>query len=70
MNRSWASDREPRHALRVLIGRRCTPLHAIWSVIQTGFGPAAERIVFVTSPTTLMSTFVSPTCVPGGYETG
>jgi len=30
-----------------------TPLHAIWSVTQTGFAPAALRIHCVTSPTTL-----------------
>ena len=42
------------------------PDQAIWSVIHTGLAPAASSIVFVTSPTTLMSVFVRPACWPGG----
>ena len=38
------------------------PDHAIWSVIHTGLPPAAATIVFVTSPTTLMSRFALPVC--------
>ena len=48
----------------VLVGM--TPLHAICSVIQTGFAPAARTIFFVTSPTTLMSLFGRSECSPGG----
>ena len=43
-----------------------TPLHAIWSVIHTGFAPAALTIFRVMSPTTLMSWFAVSVWVPGG----
>jgi hypothetical protein len=46
------------------------PDQAIWSVIHTGLAPAASSIVFVRSPTRLMSVFVRPACWPGGYATG
>src|SRR2546423_6312319 len=46
------------------------PDQAIWSVIHTGLFPAAATMVFVTSPTTLMSVFDRRACRPGGYATG
>jgi len=46
------------------------PLHAIWSVTQTGFGPATFMSFVVMSPTTLRSWLAVSACVPGGYETG
>ena len=42
------------------------PLQAICSVIQTGFVPAARRILRVMSPTTVMSGFAVSAWMPGG----
>ena len=41
-----------------------------WSVVQTGFVPAATASFLVTSPTTLTSRFAPPAWIPGGYEIG
>ncbi len=54
-------------------GRPCertTPVQAICSVIQNGFGPAAVPITRAQSPTTETPLFVAPPWIPGGYETG
>jgi hypothetical protein len=46
------------------------PLHAIWSVVQTGFEPAAATILRVRSPTSPAPPPRRPAWTPGGYESG
>ena len=71
MNRSSKSDGK-RGTTDGRVFVVIVPVHAIWSVVQTGAPPAAPTIFFVTSPTRLMSRFVPEKpfgramCAPGG----
>ena len=70
MNRSCCERREPRDDGGTARCERTTPVQAICSVIQNGFGPAACAITRAQSPTTVTVLFVAPPWMPGGYETG